>query len=161
MGYRRALRYRVTLAIDRMPGRPPVLLPISQNAPVAQLDRVLPSEGRGRRFESCQARHPSRLNVKSNCRESVSMSPIEGIVYAIEGTVYVTRASPKPVNASRLRVALLLGLGPDFWGRSIRPNAFPDTRDEIVRAQVSARCAYAARMPMKLVRHGVGVVIAQ
>ncbi len=25
-------------------------------APVAQLDRVLPSEGRGRTFESCQAR---------------------------------------------------------------------------------------------------------
>ena len=26
-------------------------------APVAQLDRVLPSEGRGRTFESCRARH--------------------------------------------------------------------------------------------------------
>ena len=26
-------------------------------APVAQLDRVLPSEGRGHRFESCRARH--------------------------------------------------------------------------------------------------------
>ena len=29
----------------------------SQYAPVAQLDRVLPSEGRGHRFESCRARH--------------------------------------------------------------------------------------------------------
>ena len=28
-------------------------------APVAQLDRVLPSEGRGHRFESCRARHHS------------------------------------------------------------------------------------------------------
>ena len=27
-------------------------------APVAQLDRVLPSEGRGHKFESCRARHP-------------------------------------------------------------------------------------------------------
>ena len=27
------------------------------NAPVAQLDRVLPSEGRGRTFESSRARH--------------------------------------------------------------------------------------------------------
>ena len=27
---------------------------------VAQLDRVLPSEGKGRGFESRQARHPSR-----------------------------------------------------------------------------------------------------
>ena len=27
------------------------------HAPVAQLDRVLPSEGRGRRFESCLAHH--------------------------------------------------------------------------------------------------------
>lgn len=26
-------------------------------APVAQLDRVLPSEGRGHRFESCRVRH--------------------------------------------------------------------------------------------------------
>ena len=29
---------------------------MGSNAPVAQLDRVLPSEGRGRRFESCRAR---------------------------------------------------------------------------------------------------------
>jgi hypothetical protein len=27
------------------------------DAPVAQLDRALPSEGRGHRFESCRARH--------------------------------------------------------------------------------------------------------
>ncbi len=27
------------------------------SAPVAQLDRVLPSEGRGHRFESCRVRH--------------------------------------------------------------------------------------------------------
>ena len=26
-------------------------------APVAQLDRALPSEGRGHRFESCRVRH--------------------------------------------------------------------------------------------------------
>ena len=31
-------------------------------APVAQWIRVLPSEGKSRRFESCQARHP--LHVK-------------------------------------------------------------------------------------------------
>ena len=29
----------------------------ASHAPVAQLDRVLPSEGRGRTFESCRARH--------------------------------------------------------------------------------------------------------
>ena len=28
-------------------------------APVAQLDRALPSEGRGRTFESCRVRHPA------------------------------------------------------------------------------------------------------
>ena len=27
-------------------------------APVAQLDRALPSEGKGHRFESCRVRHP-------------------------------------------------------------------------------------------------------
>ena len=29
-------------------------------APVAQLDRVLPSEGRGHRFKSCRVRHTTR-----------------------------------------------------------------------------------------------------
>ena len=29
----------------------------SRHAPVAQLDRALPSEGRGHRFESCRVRH--------------------------------------------------------------------------------------------------------
>ncbi len=31
-----------------------------RNAPVAQLDRALPSEGRGHRFESCRVRHSSK-----------------------------------------------------------------------------------------------------
>jgi hypothetical protein len=30
---------------------------ISPNAPVAQLDRALPSEGKGHTFESCRVRH--------------------------------------------------------------------------------------------------------
>src|SRR3569623_1200640 len=30
-----------------------------KSAPVAQLDRALPSEGRGHRFESCRVRHSS------------------------------------------------------------------------------------------------------
>ena len=32
---------------------------IPPRAPVAQLDRALPSEGRGRTFESCRVRHPN------------------------------------------------------------------------------------------------------
>ena len=32
-------------------------VPSANDAPVAQLDRALPSEGRGHRFESCRARH--------------------------------------------------------------------------------------------------------
>ena len=35
----------------------PLVYRIGQSAPVAQLDRVLPSEGRGHRFESCRVRH--------------------------------------------------------------------------------------------------------
>src|SRR5436190_17880279 len=35
------------------------------DAPVAQLDRVLPSEGEGHRFESCRVRHPYRWQTKS------------------------------------------------------------------------------------------------
>ena len=34
------------------------------SAPVAQLDRVLPSEGRGHRFESCRARHYNQPVIK-------------------------------------------------------------------------------------------------
>jgi hypothetical protein len=34
------------------------------DAPVAQLDRVLPSEGRGHKFESCRARH--KINYLRN-----------------------------------------------------------------------------------------------
>ena len=33
------------------------IIPCPSNAPVAQLDRVPPSEGGGHRFESCRARH--------------------------------------------------------------------------------------------------------
>lgn len=41
------------------------------SAPVAQLDRVLPSEGRGHRFESCRARH-------SNQSIPVGLPPLGG-----------------------------------------------------------------------------------
>ena len=40
--------------------RPPLLARASRTAPVAQLDRALPSEGRGHRFESCRVRHAVR-----------------------------------------------------------------------------------------------------
>ena len=36
---------------------------IKFRAPVAQLDRVLPSEGRGRRFKSCRARHSKNATL--------------------------------------------------------------------------------------------------
>jgi hypothetical protein len=39
---------------DHNSGQPPTG---NQSAPVAQLDRVPPSEGGGHRFESCRARH--------------------------------------------------------------------------------------------------------
>ncbi len=44
-------------------------------APVAQLDRVLPSEGRGHRFESCRARHFSLFYSDSYARPSFTASP--------------------------------------------------------------------------------------
>ena len=40
------------------PGLPMVRASGPPRAPVAQLDRALPSEGRGRTFESCRVRHP-------------------------------------------------------------------------------------------------------
>ena len=43
----------------KAPLNPPATMDIDHRAraPVAQLDRVLPSEGRGHRFESCRVRH--------------------------------------------------------------------------------------------------------
>jgi hypothetical protein len=43
------------------------------HAPVAQLDRALPSEGRGHRFESCRVRQPpksSRIGTASALKRS-------------------------------------------------------------------------------------------
>ena len=48
-------------------GKPPSHRPgrlQQKSAPVAQLDRVLPSEGRGHRFESCRARHYNQQVMK-------------------------------------------------------------------------------------------------
>ena len=49
-----------------------------RNAPVAQLDRVPPSEGGGHRFESCRARHPTSCfrNFSSVLRRQQNLGPI-------------------------------------------------------------------------------------
>ena len=46
-------------------------------APVAQLDRALPSEGRGRTFESCRVRHPT-IGRRVIARRSVRNCPRAG-----------------------------------------------------------------------------------
>ena len=51
------------------PGLPMVRASGPPRAPVAQLDRALPSEGRGHRFESCRVRHPELERTK---RESAA-----------------------------------------------------------------------------------------
>src|SRR5690606_36751644 len=49
---------RTTDETSRRTGRAPAGTgKLDGHAPVAQLDRVLPSEGRGHRLESCRARH--------------------------------------------------------------------------------------------------------
>src|SRR5579863_1292175 len=47
-------------------------------APVAQLDRVLPSEGRGHRFESCRVRQFSLASEARLGKLSASSSPQSG-----------------------------------------------------------------------------------
>jgi hypothetical protein len=47
---------------------------INRNAPVAQLDRALPSEGKGHTFESCRVRHSTILHDFTFC---ISQSPAE------------------------------------------------------------------------------------
>src|SRR5437868_4852881 len=46
---------------------------INANAPVAQLDRALPSEGKGHTFESCRVRQSSWHNLMQFMRPSVAL----------------------------------------------------------------------------------------
>jgi hypothetical protein len=48
---------------------------MNRNAPVAQLDRALPSEGKGHTFESCRVRHKIRC-VSSLALDKKSKRPI-------------------------------------------------------------------------------------
>src|SRR5579862_3930832 len=50
----------------------------ARDAPVAQLDRVLPSEGRGHRFESCRVRQFSLASEARLGKLSASSSPQGG-----------------------------------------------------------------------------------
>ena len=68
---------------------------ISVHAPVAQLDRVLPSEGRGRTFESSQAHQIKHLDHFGRCRSRAV--PMQGT-----GLVGVARKSV-PKRRRRLR----------------------------------------------------------
>jgi hypothetical protein len=52
------------------------------NAPVAQLDRVPPSEGGGHRFDSCRARH---LHLMSSAGHQIASSSYAGSAYAGSG----------------------------------------------------------------------------
>ena len=59
---------------------------MNRNAPVAQLDRALPSEGKGHTFESCRVRQ----NIK--CLGSISQ---------IRASVNLTKRSPKLIQRWR------------------------------------------------------------
>ena len=43
---------------------------MNRNAPVAQLDRALPSEGKGHTFESCRVRHFGAAKASLGCAAS-------------------------------------------------------------------------------------------
>ena len=47
----------------------------SHEAPVAQLDRVLPSEGRGHRFESCRARQSFQMVTRHSSKDELPRCP--------------------------------------------------------------------------------------
>ena len=53
----------------------PAPFPGLSHAPVAQLDRVLPSEGRGHRFESCRARQSFQSLIRSRRHEDWAVCP--------------------------------------------------------------------------------------
>ena len=59
----RQLLWRARGAFAKRPPRPRWA---SGPAPVAQLDRALPSEGKGHRFESCRVRQPFRCPARTH-----------------------------------------------------------------------------------------------
>ena len=62
-------------------------------APVAQLDRALPSEGRGHRFESCRARHSSTELCGSRGRRTGCPQIRRGTGLVMSGIVESVRES--------------------------------------------------------------------
>jgi hypothetical protein len=94
-----------------------------QLAPVAQLDRALPSGGRGHRFESCRARHlPGRRPRPT--RRGLSPQPP-----AFGGAVSRLKAAPNPPSSAGFFLGYLSFSWPpgDLSGA---PNAYPSTGPE-------------------------------
>ena len=53
---------------------------VSCNAPVAQLDRVLPSEGRGRPFESGRAHHEFQAVLAGGATGTIGSAVVGGVI---------------------------------------------------------------------------------
>lgn len=97
----------------------------ARNAPVAQLDRVLPSEGRGRGFESRLVRHTNQA-LTLNCHDSnihhdssVTAARIEKprMTRSTRGFFVLTENLSQSANTQPIRVlSILLFLAVDILG---------------------------------------------
>ena len=126
-----------------------VELPIT--APVAQLDRVLPSEGRGHRFESCRARHLSSHHEPQPTQPSLAKCcapnhprpahPCAGARRLASSRKLETPASPVGRAISSLRSASNDGPRGHPW-RSVAPRRTPGPH---IRVRALARRTIPAR----------------
>jgi len=78
-------------------GRSGYPVPLLRSAPVAQLDRVLVSETKGRRFESCRVRHFGHLSREREIPYATYPEDLSG------GQVGLAKQAPLRVESCRVR----------------------------------------------------------
>ncbi len=91
------------------------------HAPVAQLDRALPSEGRGHRFESCRVRQSSQTLIEIGGRENRSNICAPSQICPVFGPLADMRDKEMAARAGTRS------------GQKITLNDLDDTRSDMLR----------------------------
>ena len=108
-------------------------------APVAQLDRALPSEGRGHRFESCRVRHSFSLSRRDARRCACVRSRIVGRA----GGRQIDTRGANPPSAPTRETPILLTQGRLGTGERMSRSAYRGIRQRPARdrgAQSETAC---------------------
>jgi hypothetical protein len=93
-------------------------------APVAQLDRVLDSESKGRRFESCRARH-IRTELRAVFADSSELREIACLRVALSPMMRITWSSTSTRSITARKYAFGNGISPDRMLRRLTISLTP------------------------------------